>query len=148
MTLTGLHHVAIAVPDLSEAADYYRDLFEMAVVFREGQAQGRYGRLPDGIDWPTAVAHGVESGSTYLRRDGFVLALEATDDDRDPGRVQRISLRIDLSDLGLIARRAAEMGCAVDERESAAVIRDRYGIRWGLTAEPFPPRSRYDDLEL
>jgi catechol 2,3-dioxygenase-like lactoylglutathione lyase family enzyme len=148
MTVQGLHHVAIAVPDLARAERYYRDLFEMAVLYREGHVEGRYGRLPDGIDWPTAAAHGVEPGTTYLRRDEFVLSLEASVEDGDSGPLDRIALRIDLADLASITSRAAEMGCGVDERESGAEIVDRYGLQWVVTAEPFPPRSRFDDLAI
>lgn len=148
MTIQGLHHLSLAVPDLSVAEDYYRELFQLSVTVREGRNDGRYGKLPDGIDWETAMAHDVDPDRSVLRREEFVLALTERPDADPPTRLDRIALRIELSDLGPVASRAASMGCGVEERESGAVITDRYGVEWLVTAEPFPPQSRYDSLTL
>lgn len=148
MPVQRLYHLALAVPDLAAAEDYYRELFEMAVSFRDGRNDGRYGKLPDGIDWETAMAHDVDPGRSVLQREEFVLALTERPDADPPTRLDRVALRIELSDLGPIANRAASMGCGVEEQESGAVITDRYGVEWLVTAEPFPPQSRYDSLEL
>lgn len=148
MPVQGLHHLALAVPNIGAAEDYYRELFQLSVTFREGRKAGRYGKLPDGIDWETAMAHDVDPGRSVLQREEFALALTERPDANLPTRLDRIALRIELSDLGPIASRAASMGCAVEERESGAVITDHYGVEWLVTAEPFPPQSRYDSLEL
>lgn len=147
MAIRGLHHVAVAVPDLEEAEEYYLELFDMAVLFREGTLEGRRGKLPDGIDWATATAHGVDPHRSVLGRDEFALALTVTTA-ANQERTGRIGLAIDLDDLGPIAGTAASMGCGVEERETAAVVTDRYGIEWELTAEGFPPAPRYDTLEI
>lgn len=147
MPFHGLHHVEVAVPDLSEAEGYYRELFDMAVLFREGTLDGRRGKVPDGLDWDTATAHGVEPHRSVLGRDEFALALVA-DAASEPARPGTIALSIDLADLGPVAGRAASMGCGVEERETGAVIADRYGFEWELTAAGFPPSSRYDTLVM
>lgn len=147
MSFQGLHHVALPVPDLSEAEAYYRDLFDMAVLFREGALDGRRGKVPDGFDWPAAIAQGVEPHRCVLGRDAFALALVPTSGDRR-GQTTSIALRIDLDDLGPLAANAASIECGVVERETGAVLTDRYGVEWELTAAGFPPTSNYDTLVL
>ena len=148
MTVAGLHHAVLKVPDLREAETYYRDLFDMSVLFREGTKDGTYGKVPDGADWPTATAHGVEPGMSFLRRDGFVLALAADPETAEPTRFDHVGLEIDLADLGSIASRAASMGCGVEERETSAFVTDRYGVEWELNAGGFPPSCPFPVLEL
>lgn len=147
MPFHGLHHVGLAVPDLEEAEGYYRELFDMAVLFREGTLDGRRGKVPDGLDWDTATAHGVEPHRSVLGRDEFVLALVSASVS-EPSRPDHIALAIDLADLAPVAGRAASMGCGVEERETGAVLTDRYGVEWELTAAESPPTSRYDTLEM
>lgn len=148
MSVTGLHHVVLNVPDLPDAESYYRDLFDMAVLFREGTAEGTYGQLPDGVDWPTATAHGVDPGMSFLRRDEFVIALADDPEAGEPTRFDHISLETELDDIGPIASRAASMGCGVDEREAVAIITDQYGVEWELAATGFPPSSPFDTIEF
>ena len=148
MSFRGLHHAVLNVPDLPDAEAYYRDLFDMSVLFREGTADGTYGKLPDGLDWNTAMAHGVSPGMSFLQRDKFVVALADDPEASAPTRFDHISLEIELSDLGPIASRAASMGCGVDERETTAIITDQYGVEWELTARGFPPQSPFEVLEL
>lgn len=141
---------AILVTGSSEGAEcgYYRDLFDMVVLFREGTADGSYGRLPDGLDWEIAIRHGVDPGMSFLRRDEFVIALADDPDAGEPTRFDHISLATDLADIGPIASRAASMGCGVDERETSAIITDQYGVEWELSATGFPPSSPFDTLEF
>ena len=147
MPFHGLHHVELAVRDLADAEPYYRELFDMAVLFREGTLDGRRGTVPDGLDWDTATAHGVEPHRSVLSRDEFALALVSVSGSQ-PARPGHVALAIDLDDLGPVAGRAASMGCGVEERETRVVLTDRYGFEWELTATGFPPTSRYDTLVL
>ncbi len=147
MPFHGLHHVGFTVPDLAEAERYYRELFEMAVLFREGVLDGRRGTVPDGVNWATATAHGVEPHRSVLGRDEIAIALAASSG-AEPSPGGHIAIAIDLVDLGPLTRRAASMGCGVEERETGALITDRYGREWELTASGFPPTSRYDTLEM
>jgi len=148
MPFRGLHHAVLNVPELPAAEGYYRELFDMAVLFREGTAEGAYGRLPDGIDWDTAVAHGVSPGMSFLKRGAFVLALADDPEAGEPSRFDHISLEISMDELGTVASRAASMGCGVDERERTVIVTDEYGIEWELTTRGFPPSSPFDVLEL
>lgn len=148
MPFHGLHHAVLNVPGLPEAETYYRELFDMDVLFREGTADGAYGKLPDGIDWETATAHGVDPGMSFLQRGDFVVALADDPEAGEPTRFDHISLQIDMTDLGTVASRAASMGCGVDERERTAIITDQYGIEWELTTTGFPPSSPFEVLEL
>lgn len=148
MTVAGLHHAVLNVPDLPEAEAYYRELFDMSVLFREGTKDGTYGKVPDGIDWATAMAHDVSPGMSFLRRGGLVLALANDPEAAEPTRFDHVGLDIDLDDLGPIASRAASMGCGVEERETAAFITDRYGVEWEVNADGFPPSCPFPALEL
>ncbi|MFB6154148.1 MAG: VOC family protein [Halodesulfurarchaeum sp.] len=148
MPISGLHHAVLSVPDLEAAESYYRELLDMGVLFREGTLSGTYGKVPDGVDWAVAKAHGVEPGMSFLRRDDFVLALAADPETSEPTRFDHLALEIDLADLGSLASRAAEMGCGVSERETSVVVTDRYGVEWELSAEGFPPSCPFEELDL
>lgn len=148
MPFHGLHHAVLNVPALPEAEAYYRDLFDMEVLFREGTAGGSYGRVPDGLSWEVAMAHGVSPGMSFLKRDRFVVALADDPEAGEPTRFDHISLEIDMADLGPVASQAASMGCGVDERERTAIITDRYGVEWELTTRGFPPDSPFEALDL
>ena len=43
MAIDGLHHLVLRVPDLGEAEEFYRELFGLDVLFREGQLGDEHG---------------------------------------------------------------------------------------------------------
>ena len=79
MTAT-LEFVALFVPDLKRAEEYYRTLFEMEVITREAPREdGYWYALPERKDWQDLENAGIEIGMLAVRRDNFVLALFLSD---------------------------------------------------------------------
>jgi catechol 2,3-dioxygenase-like lactoylglutathione lyase family enzyme len=127
-------HVALTVPDVAEAEDYYRSLFALEVAFRDVEIEGQwYGLRPDS-DW--RAADGCTARMSALARGPFVLALEEGVA-ADAGRLNHIGLRMTLENLTHLRIRAHEHGVEVEEnRADLLAFRDRYGVRWeiGLVA--------------
>lgn len=147
MRIDGLHHVVFDIDDLAAGEEFYRELFGLDVAFREGEFGDDYGKVPDDLDWPTAVEAGVEPGMTFLRRDGFALALTA-EPGTDSGRLNHVALAVDDETVGDVAQRARGLGCEVDEREDVVFVTDRYGIEWEFNAGSPPPTCPFDELAV
>jgi catechol 2,3-dioxygenase-like lactoylglutathione lyase family enzyme len=131
-------HVALAVSQLRQAEEFYARLFGLTVAFREAEAPDGWRTLPDGTGWDEARAAGIEPGLSSLQRDDVVLALEATDDERDGSRLSHIGITADAADLAELRLRATELGCRiVTDRQNLLVIDDPYSVRWevGISAE-------------
>jgi catechol 2,3-dioxygenase-like lactoylglutathione lyase family enzyme len=147
MQVDGLHHVVLDVGDLAAAEQFYQELFALAVAFREGEYGDEYGRVPDGLDWPAAADAGVEPEMTFLRGDGFALALTAVDASED-GRLNHVALAVSDDTVGEVAEAARSLGCEVDEREDVVFVTDPYGVEWELNAGSPPPTCPFDELPV
>ncbi|MFB6071421.1 MAG: VOC family protein [Halobacterium sp.] len=148
MRIDGLHHVVLDVPDVAAAERFSADLFDLSVAFREGEYDGEYGRVPDGLDWPAARERGVDPGMTFLTRPGFALAVAEEPGSGDGGRLDHVALAVDATAVERIAESARGLGCEVDEREDVAFVTDRYGVGWELNAGSPPPTCPFDDLDV
>jgi catechol 2,3-dioxygenase-like lactoylglutathione lyase family enzyme len=72
-------HLAIQVPDLHRAEAFYRELFELEVMFREAPTSAdddAWAQLRSGVGWAEAEAAGVDIGMVALGRGDVVLAYE------------------------------------------------------------------------
>jgi len=70
-----LRHIALVVPDLREAEEYYQSLFQMELIGREAElVDGKWYTLPAGKSWEDAEAAGIELGMLALRKGDIVLA--------------------------------------------------------------------------
>jgi len=150
MTIDGLHHIVLLVDDLPAAQDYYRDLFDLGVQFREGSRDGEPGTVPDHLTWPEAIDAGIEPSMSFLGRDGFFLAVAADPDaSRGTGRVDHIALAVTPATFELVAERAEDAGATV-ERNAAhhCTFEDSYGVEWELNAKPRPPNRAFDEFEV
>ena len=67
----GVSHLALRVSDLREAAEYYRDLLDLDVAFREAETDEGWATLPADAAWDDSP---VELEMVMLHRDGFRLA--------------------------------------------------------------------------
>ena len=150
MTVDGLHHVVLEVPDLAEAEAFYRDLFDLDVLFREGTKGETFGRVPDDLDWPAAIEKGVEPGMSFLGRDAFALALAAEDEEKDADarRLDHIALALDAEDRDAIRDRAADLGCECRTHSHSLFVTDRYGVEWELNASSPPPETSLETLDV
>ena len=73
---TNLRHIALLVPDLRAAEQYYQPVFEMDLIGREALLEdGMWYTLPFEKGWDDAAAAVVELGMLALRKGTFVLAL-------------------------------------------------------------------------
>lgn len=149
MAIHGLHHVALEVPDLLEAEPFYRILFDLDVLFREGEKDGKFGALPDGLDWERATDCGVEPGVTFLGRDEFAVALAEDDDaNSEGGPLDHVALALDPADRDAVRDRADELGCEYEEKDDAVFVTDRYGVEWELNASSPPPETPFETLDV
>lgn len=135
-------HVALAVGPLRQAEEFYTRLFGLAVMFRETETADGWRTLRGGAGWESARAAGIEPGLSSLRRDGIILALEAidllaleaTDVERDGSRLSHIGIAVDEPDLAELRLRARELRCRiVTDRDGLLVLDDAYGVRWEVS---------------
>ncbi len=69
-------HVALVVPDLRQAEQYYLSLFDMELIGPEAELEdGKWYTLPPNKGWEEAEAAGIELGMLALRKGDIVLAL-------------------------------------------------------------------------
>ncbi|SFK59076.1 Catechol 2,3-dioxygenase [Halogranum rubrum] len=146
MGFEALHHVVLVVENLAEAETFYCELFKMDVRFREGERDGDYGRVPDHPDWETAVADGVTPAMSFLGNGALSLALAASDDPVEGGRVDHLAFQVNESFFDSFSDRARSLGCAVDERETTAFVTDRYGMEWELKTSSPPPTCPFEEI--
>lgn len=149
MSVHGLHHLVLLVPDVPEAEEFYAELFDADVLFREGALDGEPGTLPEGVEWTDALSSGVDPYMSFLGRGEFYLALAGADRDGDAGRLDHVALAVDDEALESIAGRARELGCSVDRNaDHQLFVDDRYDVRWELNAQPAPPTQAFEPLDL
>lgn len=150
MAIHGLHHVVLRIPDLPAAESFYRELFDLDVLFREGVKDDAVGKIPDDLDWSEATGRGVEPTMSFLGRDEFALALMEAEDDVDPetGRLDHLALALDAADRDATRDRAADLGCEYEEKSDAVFVTDRYGVEWELNAASPPPESPFETLDV
>ena len=71
-----MRHIAIFVPDLRVAEEYYQRLFGMALICREAVLDdGQWYTLPPGKGWDDDRAAGITLDMVALRSGALVLAL-------------------------------------------------------------------------
>lgn len=144
MVFEAFHHGEIVHDDLPVAESFYRNLFEMDVLFREGTRDDEYGKVPDGFDWEAAVDDGIDPGMSFLRNGALSLALAEDGDAVDGGRVDHLAFQMSEADFDSLCGRARDIDCEVDEREATAFVTDRYGIEWELKTASPPPNCPFE----
>ena len=71
-----IRHIAMVVPDLKEAEEYYQFLFGMELLGRETKLEdGKWYQLPLNKSWEDSDAAGIEIRMLALRRGNIVIAL-------------------------------------------------------------------------
>jgi catechol 2,3-dioxygenase-like lactoylglutathione lyase family enzyme len=149
MGIRGLHHIVVTADDVPADEAFYRDLFDMEVLFREGTLDGDPGTVPEDVAWDEAVARGVDPYMSFLGRDDFFLAVANGNGATTGGRVDHVALSVDEPTFESITERAGQFGCEVERNASHhRTIQDRLGIEWELNSNPRPPGPAFDTLDL
>lgn len=133
-----VRHIALVVPDLREAEEYYQSLFQMELIGREAELEdGQWYTLPVGKSWDDAEAAGIELNMLALRKDDIVLAFFPGPN--PSGQVFAIGLAMPSAQVAEVKKRLpADAEVLVDESEQFN-FRDRYGITWQLV----PPGDEF-----
>jgi catechol 2,3-dioxygenase-like lactoylglutathione lyase family enzyme len=128
-----LAHVAITVPDLEPAEEYYRALFDMEIVTREALGPDGDLQLPRDRTWDDARRAGIDLYMVALRVGEFVLALfdEASPMIRELRFVEFVGLVMPDEDVARVRRRLSDE----EWDDDSAGLRDRYGIGWQLSSK-------------
>jgi catechol 2,3-dioxygenase-like lactoylglutathione lyase family enzyme len=129
---SSLGFVALVVPDLRAAEEYYRSLFDMQLIGREAQLEdGLWYTLPFDKDWEDAKSAGIELGMLALRKEQFVLALFSGDAPK--GQVFAIGLSLPPTEIAGV-RSQLPAGSEVDTDEPQRLeFRDPYQITWQIS---------------
>jgi len=128
-------HIALPVPAVPEAEEYYASLLGLDLVYRDICVDGEWFGLQRYTDW--RAADGATARISVLARGALVLVLS----DGTPGSPHggcELGLRVTLANLNDLRIRVAEHG--VDFSENAAGemrFADRLGVRWHVGIAAF-----------
>jgi catechol 2,3-dioxygenase-like lactoylglutathione lyase family enzyme len=136
LALRALTHVALRVPDLRAAEQFYASLLGREPAFREAEVDGAWYTLPAGTGWEEEAAGGARPTMCMIRWDGFAVAL-VEEDAGGPGGaglVDHVGLMAEEDDLDRIRRLADELGLrVVHERPGLVTVEDPYGLCWEVS---------------
>lgn len=123
-------HVALRVPDLQQAEEHYRTIFDAELVGRESLAEdGKWYSAPHGSSWDEIRSAGVEINWVGLRCDDLVIALL----EGRPAAQQTlycIGLTLTPAELAGIHQRLPGSTTVEVHSDTALTFVDRYGFRW------------------
>jgi len=128
-------HLALTVPSVPNAEEYYASLLGLDLVYRDICVEGEWFGLPRHADW--LAADGATARISVLARGALVLVLSDGATSSPPGGCE-VGLRVTLADLNDLRIRVAEHG--VDFSENAAGqmrFVDRLGVRWHVGIAAF-----------
>jgi len=133
-----LRHIALVVPDLREAEEYYQSIFQMELIGREAELDdGQWYTLPHGKSWEDAEAAGIKLGMLALRKGDIVLAFFSGL--HPSGQVFAIGLALPQAQVAEVKKRLPpDTEILLDESEQLN-FRDQYGIMWQLV----PPGDEF-----
>lgn len=125
-------HVALFVPDLRAAEDFYRRIFGMDVLFRESDLDGEesWFTLPIAKGWDDAEIAGIELAMVALERDEFVLALFRGTP--QPGTVLEVCFGLAVDEIETVRARLREEVITADHGKCWLRFDDPFGFRWTL----------------
>lgn len=149
MYVDGVHHLVLMVDSVPDGESYYRELFDLEVLFREAALEGEPGTVPEEVTWEEALDSGATPSMSFLGRDEFYVAVAGVGGRAGTGRVDHIALAVDDEALDAITQRATSLGCDVEENAPHhRVFVDEYDVEWELNANPRPPGQAFEELDL
>lgn len=133
-----VRHIALVVPDLKAAEEYYRWLFQMELIGREAELEdGQWYTLPADKGWEDAEAAGIELGMLALRKGDLILAFFPGP--QPPGQVFAIGLTMSQAQVAEVKNRLPEDAEVLLDHSRQFNFRDRNGISWQLV----PPGEEF-----
>lgn len=149
MHINGVHHLVLLVDDVPDGESYYRELFNLEVLFREAALDDEPGTVPENVTWNEALNRGVTPYMSFLGRDEFYMAVASAAAQQGTGRLDHIALAVDDRAFDVITERADSLGCDVEENAPHhRIFTDRYDVEWELNAKQRPPDQAFDELDL
>jgi hypothetical protein len=135
-----LEFIALFVPDLRQAEEYYCSLFEMDVVTRETQQNdGFWYAVPPVKGWSDLEKTEISLNMLALRRDDFVLALfEGTP---VSGQIFAIGLSMTVEEIMTIKDRIPAQNVVRYEEGRMLQFRDVYDTFWQIYVTPYEFQS-------
>lgn len=134
-------HVALHVPDLQHAEEFYLHVFDLDVVTREALTSGGltddepWAQLPHTTSWDDARLAGLEIQMVGLRRGDLLLALFPGDP--QPGTVFLIAISASAEEIAAVrGRLPAETPVEADQVDALTFL-DPFGFRWQLCGPGF-----------
>lgn len=147
-------HVALHVPDLQRAEEFYRLVFELDVATREALIIGRliddepWQQLPHTATWEDARLAGIDVQMVGLRRGDLLLALFPGTP--QPGTVFLIAILATVEEISAVRDRLPGDTPVEVDQDDALTFVDPFGFRWQLCGPEFtgPGDARGRWLEL
>lgn len=125
-------HLALVVPNLRVAEEYYQLIFDMELIGREAKLNdGVWYTLPFDKGWAAAEAAGIELGMLALRKDQFVLALFKGG--ASPGQVCFIGLKMPSEEIAKVKDRLPKDAEMSDSGPDYLEFRDPFQIVWQIS---------------
>lgn len=126
-----LRHIALFVPDLRTAENYYQSIFDMELIGREAElADGLWYTLPFDKGWDEAEAAGIKLDMLGLRKDDFALAFFRGN--APAGQVNVIGLRMPMEEIAKIRARLPRDTQVLEDKPDYLEFRDPYLITWQI----------------
>lgn len=125
-------HIALFVPDLRAAEEFYRRIFGMDLLFRESEVGGEesWYTLPPEKGWEDAEMAGIELAMVALKRDEFILALFRGAPQH--GTVCEICFGLAADEIEMVQARLRDEPISSEHRERWLRFDDPFGFRWTL----------------
>jgi catechol 2,3-dioxygenase-like lactoylglutathione lyase family enzyme len=134
-------HVALHVPDLQHAEEFYQHVFDLDVVTREALTSGtltddeRWAQLPHTATWDDARLAGLEIQMVGLRHGDLLLALFPGHPQQ--GTVFLIAIAASAEEVASVrGRLPADTPVETDQVDALTFI-DPFGFRWQLCGPGF-----------
>lgn len=129
---TSIRHIALKVPDLQAAEEYYRSLLDMELIGREVELEdGNWYSLPPDKSWDDAENAGIQLGMTALRKGDIVLAL--FHGQVQLGQVFAIGLTLPIEEIANIRERLPDITELIKYEPRKLMFRDPYQITWQIS---------------
>jgi catechol 2,3-dioxygenase-like lactoylglutathione lyase family enzyme len=129
---SALSFIALIVPNLQAAEDYYQSIFNMQLIGREAElADGMWYTLPFDKGWDDAEEAGINLGMLALRKGKFVLALIRGD--APLGQVSVIGLEMSMKEMEDVRARLLKDQQVLESAPDRLKFRDPYQITWQIS---------------
>jgi hypothetical protein len=108
-------HIAMRLcpAELRSAEDFYADLFQMEVCFRETMTNDGWATLPDDEGWEFSARNDLPIGLVMLCNNEFAIDLEVREVPEGAGRYSHTGLQVAGREFARVLARSRALGCAI-----------------------------------